>query len=70
MELAVDADTDRVPGCHNVGEGTAEVIQMVAVAVKMNAGKADLDPALAAEELVTLREKNSPRSDALERRTA
>ena len=43
MELAVDADTDRVLGCHNVGEGTAEVIQMVAVAVKMNAGKADLD---------------------------
>jgi glutathione reductase (NADPH) len=75
MKLVVDADTDRVLGCHIVGEGAAELIQMVAVAVKMNASKADLDRVVpvhptAAEELVTLREKSPPRMNALERRTA
>ena len=75
MKLVVDADTDRVLGCHIVGEGAAELIQMVAVAVKMNASKADLDRVVpvhptAAEELVTLREKSPPRLNALERRTA
>jgi glutathione reductase (NADPH) len=75
MKLVVDADTDRVLGCHIVGEGAAELIQMVAVAVKMNANKADLDRVVpvhptAAEELVTLREKSPPRLNALEKRTA
>jgi glutathione reductase (NADPH) len=75
MKLVVDANTDRVLGCHIVGEGAAELIQMVAVAVKMNASKADLDRVVpvhptAAEELVTLREKSPPRLNALERRTA
>jgi glutathione reductase (NADPH) len=75
MKLVVDADTDRVLGCHIVGEGAAELIQVVAIAVKMNVSKADLDRVVpvhptAAEELVTLREKSRPRLDILERRTA
>ena len=62
MKLVVNANTDLVLGCHIVGKGAAELIQMVAVAVKMNATKADLDRVVpvhptAAEELVTLREK-------------
>jgi glutathione reductase (NADPH) len=60
MKLVVDADTGLVLGCHIVGEGAAELIQMVAVAIKMNVTKADLDRVVpvhptAAEELVTLR---------------
>jgi glutathione reductase (NADPH) len=75
MKLVVDADTDRVLGCHIVGEGAAELIQVVAIAVKMNVSKADLDRVVpvhptAAEELVTLREKSRSRLDILERRTA
>jgi glutathione reductase (NADPH) len=75
MKLVVDADTERVLGCHIVGEGAAELIQMVAVAVKMNATKADFDRAVpvhptAAEELVTLREKSPTQLKVLERSTA
>ncbi|MEX0589604.1 MAG: glutathione-disulfide reductase [Xanthobacteraceae bacterium] len=62
MKLVVDHETDRVLGVHIVGEGAAEMIQMVAIAVKMGAKKSDLDATLAlhptsAEELVTLRAK-------------
>jgi glutathione reductase (NADPH) len=75
MKLVVDADTDLVLGCHIVGEGAAELIQMVVVAVKMNATKADLDREIpvhptAAEELVTLREKSPARLKVLEKSTA
>jgi len=71
MKLVVDARTGFVLGCHIVGEGAAELIQMVAVAIKMNATKTDLDRVMpvhptAAEELVTLREKSPARSNALE----
>jgi glutathione reductase (NADPH) len=57
----VDAATDRVLGCHVVGEGAAEMIQLVGVAIKMGATKADLDATMAvhptaAEELVTMRQ--------------
>ena len=62
MKLVVDGVTDRVVGCHIVGEGAAEMIQLAAVAIKMGASKADFDATVAvhptaAEELVTLREK-------------
>ena len=62
MKLLVDGDTDRVVGCHIVGPDAAELIQVVGVAVKMGASKADFDAAMAvhptaAEELVTMREK-------------
>jgi glutathione reductase (NADPH) len=60
MKLVVDATTDRVLGCHIVGDSAAEIIQAVAIAVKMNATKADFDATIAlhptaAEELVTMR---------------
>jgi glutathione reductase (NADPH) len=60
MKLVVDGTSGRVLGCHVVGEGAAEMIQMVAIAVKMGASKADFDATMAlhptaAEELVTMR---------------
>jgi glutathione reductase (NADPH) len=60
MKLVVDATTDRVLGCHIVGDSAAEIIQAVAIAVKMKATKADFDATIAlhptaAEELVTMR---------------
>jgi glutathione reductase (NADPH) len=62
MKLVVDRESDRVLGVHIVGEGAAEMVQMVAIAVKMGAKKSDLDATVAlhpssAEELVTLRAK-------------
>jgi glutathione reductase (NADPH) len=60
MKLVVDGTTDRVLGCHIVGDNAAEIIQAVAIAVKMKATKADFDATIAlhpsaAEELVTMR---------------
>ncbi|MDB5606576.1 MAG: glutathione-disulfide reductase [Bradyrhizobium sp.] len=60
MKLVVDGTTDRVLGCHIVGDSAAEIIQAVAIAVKMKATKADFDATFAlhptgAEELVTMR---------------
>jgi glutathione reductase (NADPH) len=62
MKLLVDGITGQVVGCHLVGPDAAELIQLVGVAVKMRATKADFDAAMAvhptaAEELVTMREK-------------
>jgi glutathione reductase (NADPH) len=60
MKLIVDATTDRVIGCHIVGDGAAEMVQLLGIAVKMKATKADFDATMAlhptaAEELVTMR---------------
>ena len=60
MKLVVDATTDRVVGCHIVGDGAAEMVQVLGIAVKMKATKADFDSTMAlhptaAEELVTMR---------------
>ena len=60
MKLVVDGSTDRVLGCHIVGDAAAEMIQVVAIAVRMKATKADFDATMAlhptaAEELVTMR---------------
>jgi glutathione reductase (NADPH) len=60
MKLVVDGATDRVVGCHIVGPEAAELVQVVAIAVKMKATKADFDATMAlhptaAEELVTMR---------------
>jgi glutathione reductase (NADPH) len=60
MKLVVHGINDRVLGCHIVGDTAAEIIQAVAIAVKMNATKADFDATVAlhptaAEELVTMR---------------
>jgi glutathione reductase (NADPH) len=61
LKLLVDAATDRVVGCHIVGEGAGEMIQLVGIAVRMGATKADFDATMAvhptaAEELVTMRQ--------------
>src|SRR5947208_338082 len=60
MKLVVDGATDRVLGCHVVGDTAAEIVQAVAIAIKMKATKADFDATMAlhptaAEELVTMR---------------
>jgi glutathione reductase (NADPH) len=60
MKLVVDGSTDRVLGCHIVGDSAAEITQAVGIAVKMKATKADFDATVAlhptaAEELVTMR---------------
>jgi glutathione reductase (NADPH) len=62
MKLLVDGVTDRVVGCHIVGPDAGELIQVIGIAVKMGATKADFDATMAvhptaAEELVTMREK-------------
>jgi glutathione reductase (NADPH) len=64
IKLVVDGQTDRMAGCHIVGEGAAEMIQVAAIAVKMGATKADFDATMAlhpttAEELVTMRQKSA-----------
>ncbi|HEX4407248.1 MAG TPA: glutathione-disulfide reductase [Xanthobacteraceae bacterium] len=64
MKLVVDGGTDRVAGCHVVGEGAAEIAQMAAIAIQMKATKADFDATMAlhptaAEELVTMRTKTA-----------
>lgn len=61
MKLVVDTDTDRVVGCHMLGEGAGELIQGLAVAIKAGARKQDFDATVgihptAAEEFVTMRE--------------
>jgi glutathione reductase (NADPH) len=65
MKLIVDADSDRVLGCHILGEAAGEMAQCLGIAVKMGATKADFDCTMAvhptaAEELVTMRDKWLP----------
>ncbi|WP_035052250.1 glutathione-disulfide reductase [Andreprevotia chitinilytica] len=60
MKLIVDADSDKVLGCHMVGPDAGEILQGIAVALKAGATKAVFDDTIgihptAAEEFVTLR---------------
>ncbi|WP_271407625.1 glutathione-disulfide reductase [Pseudomonas sp. Q1-7] len=60
MKLVVDAETDRVLGCHMVGPEAGEIVQGLAVALKAGATKRIFDETIgvhptAAEEFVTLR---------------
>ena len=60
MKIIVDTNTDKVVGAHMVGDSAAEIIQGVAIAVKMGATKADFDATVgihpsSAEEFVTMR---------------
>ncbi len=64
MKLVVDAATQRVVGAHMIGPDAGEVIQGIAIAVKLGATKAQFDATIgihptAAEEFVTLREKSA-----------
>ncbi len=61
MKLVVDKGTDRVLGCHMVGQDAPEIIQGLAVALKCGATKAQFDATVgihptAAEEFVTMRD--------------
>ena len=62
MKLVVDGISGRVVGCHIIGPDAGEIIQVLGIAVRMGATKADFDATMAvhptaAEELVTMREK-------------
>ena len=60
MKLVVDAETDKVLGCHMAGPEAGEIIQGLAVALKAGATKRIFDDTVgihptAAEEFVTMR---------------
>ncbi|MBX8514124.1 glutathione-disulfide reductase [Pseudomonas cichorii] len=60
MKLVVDAQTDRVLGCHMVGPDAGEIVQSLAIALKAGATKQIFDDTIgvhptAAEEFVTMR---------------
>jgi glutathione reductase (NADPH) len=62
MKLIVVRSTNKVIGCHMVGDYAGEIIQGLAVAIKAGATKQDFDNTIgihptAAEEFVTMREK-------------
>ena len=64
MKLVVDQATQAVVGAHMIGPDAGEIIQGVAIAVKLGATKAQFDATIgihptAAEEFVTLRERAS-----------
>jgi glutathione reductase (NADPH) len=64
MKLVVDAASQRVVGAHMLGPDAGEVIQGIAIAVKLGATKAQFDATIgihptAAEEFVTMREKSA-----------
>lgn len=63
IKLIVDSSSQRVLGAHMVGADAPEIIQSLAIAIRMGATKADFDATVAlhpsaAEEFVTLREKS------------
>ena len=60
MKLIVEKTSDRVVGVHMMGPDCGEIMQGIAIAVKMGATKADFDATIgihptAAEEFVTMR---------------
>jgi glutathione reductase (NADPH) len=62
MKLIVDRKSDRVVGCHMLGNEGPEIMQALAIALKCGATKAQFDATIgihptAAEEFVTMREK-------------
>jgi glutathione reductase (NADPH) len=64
MKLVVDAASQRVLGAHMIGPDAGEIIQGLAIAVKLGATKAQFDATIgihptAAEEFVTMRGKSS-----------
>lgn len=69
MKLVVDRASQRVVGAHMIGADAGEIIQGIAIAVKLGATKTQLDATIgihptAAEEFVTMREKATPLEDA------
>ena len=67
LKLIVDQKTDKILGCHIFGPNAADMVQLVAVTMKMGATKAQFDSTIAlhpsaAEELVTMRTKSYSKS--------
>lgn len=61
MKLIVNKETDCVVGCHMIGEGAGEIVQILGIALNAGATKAQFDATMAvhptsAEELVTMYE--------------
>ena len=64
MKLIVEPESDKVVGAHILGGEAGEIIQTLAIAIKMGATKRDLDETMAvhptaAEELVTMRTRTA-----------
>ncbi len=64
MKIVVDGASDRVLGVHILGHEAGEMAQLLGIAVKMGATKADFDATMAvhptaAEELVTMRTRSA-----------
>ena len=64
MKIVVDGKSDRVLGVHILGHEAGEMAQLLGIAVKMGATKADFDATMAvhptaAEELVTMRTRSA-----------
>ena len=69
MKLVVDHATQRVVGAHMVGSDAPEIIQGLALALRLGATKADFDATLgihptSAEEFMTLQDKQTLRRNA------
>jgi glutathione reductase (NADPH) len=67
FKLIVESASGRVLGCHLFAPDAAEIVQVVAVAIKMGATKAQFDGTVAlhpslAEELVTMRNRSYSRT--------
>nr|WP_208022131.1 glutathione-disulfide reductase [Aestuariicella hydrocarbonica] len=61
MKLLVEDESDKIIGCHMVGQDAGEIIQGIAIAIKAGATKTDFDGTIgihptAAEEFVTMRD--------------
>jgi len=64
MKIVVDGASDRVLGVHILGDDAGEMAQILGIAVKLGATKADFDATMAlhptsAEELVTMRTRTA-----------
>jgi glutathione reductase (NADPH) len=64
MKLVVERASQRVVGAHMIGIDAGEVIQGMAIAIKLGATKAQFDATIGihptvAEEFVTMRDKAS-----------
>ena len=62
MKLLVDGESGRIAGCHILGADAGEMVQILAITMRMGATKEDFDATVAlhpsaAEELVTMRDE-------------
>ena len=71
MKIVVDCESDRVLGVHILGEDAGELAQVLGIAIRMGATKADFDATMAvhptsAEELVTMRVRRARHHQVIE----